>query len=178
MKSAFCHTSSVFGKEQTFEKRAADDTKNASKPSNEFSVSYPKDKPLNPEMGGWKGRHKDLSMVGGIVIDQQGEIPDDDCLTCRDENGLFFWSQTTIDKLEASNKIGGVTSIKSKQMHFALSMLEFTYHLMMSPSARVELTPFKSYMGQAITMQKNRTKGGTDIEEEEVNIMEVEGVEV
>ena len=166
-RSSICHADVVYGSDKSFSKRFKDNKSKSKGTATELAVAYPLRKPLNPEAGGWKGIFDDLSMHAVIAIEPNVDDVDDvdgvdgvdgdDCLTQTDGGGLFVWSAATLQKLDAV-RIAGVTTLKEKQIVFALRMLQFTYELMMKRADCVpsQSHPFKPFIGRAVVLQNNR----------------------
>ena len=136
----------VHGKDKTFEKRYAEDLKKSKTlpPPSTFFEQYPFRKPTNAEQGGWTGTFNNLQMIQGIAFDPNGS--NNDCLTSRDSDGVFVWSNRTMAKLEESNNVQG--TIKDKQLKLVCCMFELAYNLMMDPSDTIiEGAPFKQFLG-------------------------------
>jgi hypothetical protein len=157
-KSAFCYAVTVFGSDKdgvckSFRKQYSSDESNSKQPLTDFSSAYPKSKPVNPELGGWKGTFGNLTMLEVIAFDRSC-LEKDNCITRR-RGGLIDWSDTTIEKLDKS-KPAGAKTMEEKQITLFLNMLQLTYELMMAPSACIRTTPFRSFMGASISLQKNK----------------------
>ena len=95
-------------------------------------------------------------MVVGIAINS---IEEDmvDCLTTRGDGGIFRWGEGIMKKLQS---MAGAESLRAKQIDYVLCMFEYTYLLMMSPTDRMKIVPFKPFMGRSLNLQKSREHSG------------------
>ena len=84
-----------------------------------------------------KGKFSDLEMIAGVVINPSGS---NDCLT-RQENGLFYWSDGTINKI-------GDAATEEKRMKLVLSMVSLFLNLMLDQDDNLsEGSHFEDFMG-------------------------------
>jgi hypothetical protein len=150
-RSSICHSIAVHGDQNNFSNQYKQDEKDSKKPSTAFSRVYPYSAPSNPTQGGWKARFNSLVPLVAIAFNPHAEH---NCISERG-NGLFQWSDATINKLQSCS-VSGANSLKEKQTVFVLHMLQFTYELMMHQDACVPNRPFNLFMGRALNLHNGR----------------------
>ena len=149
-RARFCRAIVVHGKDKSFGKQHGADLVNSKGRSKGFAQLYPYTKPHNPEKGRWKELFSDLDLYVGLALDLTAET---ECLT-RAENGLFVWSEATLNKLSEA-KIAGANDLKTKQIAFVCCMLQLTYDLMLEKESNVPEVPFKPFIGRSMNLRSN-----------------------
>jgi hypothetical protein len=121
-RGAFVNVAKASGTDNTFKTMAAKLETAAKKPTagNRLANGYPFKRPSAVMRGDAKGTFSDLEMLVGIAIDPNC---DSDCLT-RLSDGMFHWSERTINKLDNTNS-------QDKRLALVLSMCALFVNLML-----------------------------------------------
>ena len=122
---------------RSFKDAHSDDEKKSKAPSSEFAKRYPFAPPRRPELGGWSGIFKGLTLCVGIGVRAGASR---DCLLSSD--GVFVWTVRTLTKLGPD---------RDKRMRFLLQMMQLFYSLMMGKDAIVDGVPFQQLLGPSRT---------------------------